>query len=148
MGIHSWRPLEQAKSLSSRKLKNAYCDQGYSGHRVGDKIDVKLCGGLLKRATRSTRKWMKRRTAIEPVLGHLKSDNRLNRNYLKAEYGNEADVVLAAAGYNLAKLLAWFYCAWIRLAGNRMIIPDNGRRIRSERFKEPDPRPDNSGIAR
>ncbi len=61
---------------------------------------------------------MKRRTAIEPVIGHLKSDNRLNRNYLKAEYGNEADVVLAAAGYNLAKLLAWFYCAWIRLAEN------------------------------
>ena len=65
--------------------------QDYSGHRVGDEIDVKLCGRLLKRATRSTRKWMKRRTAIEPVIGHLKSDNRLNRNYLKAEYSNEAN---------------------------------------------------------
>ncbi len=122
--------------------------QDYSGHRVGDEIDVKLCGGLPKMATRSTRKWMKCRTAIEPVIGHLKSDNRLNRNYLKAEYGNEADVVLAAAGYNLAELLAWFYCAWTRLAGNRMIIPDNGQRIRSERFKKPDSRPDTSGATR
>ncbi len=57
--------------------------QDYSGHRVGDEIDVKLCGRLLKRATRSTRKWMKRRTAIEPVIGRLKSGNRLNRNCLK-----------------------------------------------------------------
>ena len=54
---------------------------------------------------------MKRRAAIEPMIGHLKSDNRLNRNYLKGVKGNQANVVLAAAGYNLAKLLAWFYCA-------------------------------------
>ena len=56
---------------------------------------------------------MKRRAAIEPVIGHLKSDHRLSRNYLKGDEGNEANVIRAAAGYNLAKLLTWFYCAWI-----------------------------------
>ena len=53
---------------------------------------------------------MKRRAAIEPTIGHLKSDHRLNRNYLKGEVGDKANVILAAAAYNLAKLLAWFFC--------------------------------------
>ena len=69
-------------------------------------------GRIPKRATRATRKWMKRRASIEPTIGHMKSDHRLTRNHLKGVAGNQANVLLAAAGYNLAKLLAWFYCAW------------------------------------
>jgi len=42
----------------------------------------------------------------------LKYDYRLNRNYLKGKAGDHANVVLAAAAYNMAKLLAWFYCSW------------------------------------
>jgi IS5 family transposase len=52
---------------------------------------------------------MKRRAAVEPIIGHLKSDYRLNRNFLKGKAGDHANVVLAAAAYNMAKLLAWFY---------------------------------------
>jgi IS5 family transposase len=52
---------------------------------------------------------MKRRAAVEPIIGHLKSDYRLNRNHLKGKAGDQANVVLAAAAYNIAKLLAWFY---------------------------------------
>ena len=52
---------------------------------------------------------MKRRAAVEPIIGHLKSDYRLNRNYLKGKAGDRVNVVLAAAAYNMAKLLAWFY---------------------------------------
>lgn len=54
---------------------------------------------------------MKRRAAVEPIIGHLKSDYRLNRNYLKGKAGDAANVTLAAAAYNMAKLLAWFYSA-------------------------------------
>jgi len=49
---------------------------------------------------------------FEPIIGHLKSDYRLNRNCLKGKAGEHANVVLAAAAYNMAKLLAWFYCPW------------------------------------
>ena len=56
---------------------------------------------------------MKRRAAIEPTIGHLKSDHRLSRNHLKGDAGDKANVILAAAAYNLSKLLAWIYCAWI-----------------------------------
>ena len=105
--------LAQVKAVTGRAAKTAYCDQGYRGHGIDGETVVKVVGKLPKRATRTARNWMKRRAAIEPVIGHLKSDHRLSRNYLKGDEGNEANVILAAAGYNLAKLLTWFYCAWI-----------------------------------
>ena len=109
------RALDQVKEICGRAAKTAYCDQGYRGHGVTDGTTVKVVGRFPKRATRTQRKWLKRRTAIEPVIGHLKSDHRLSRSYLKGTEGNRANVVLAAAGYNLAKLLAWFYCAWLAI---------------------------------
>ena len=50
---------------------------------------------------------LKRRAAIEPTIGHLKSDNRLNRNYLTGPEGDRINALLSAAGYNLRKLLRW-----------------------------------------
>lgn len=104
--------LAQVSVITGRSAKNAYCDQGYRGHGMESKTKVKIVGKIPKRATRAMRKWMKRRSSIEPTIGHLKSDHRLTRNYLKGVKGNEANAVLSAAGYNLAKLLAWFYCVW------------------------------------
>ena len=76
---------------------------------------VRLVGKIPKKATRAARKWMKRRAAIEPTIGHLKSDHRLSRNYLRGRPGDRANVVLAAVGYNFAKLLAGFSRAWRKL---------------------------------
>jgi transposase, IS5 family len=50
---------------------------------------------------------MRRRAAVEPVIGHLKSDHRMDRNYLKGREGDRANAVLAATGYNFALLLRW-----------------------------------------
>ena len=54
---------------------------------------------------------LKRRAAIEPTIGHLKSDNRLDRNYLTGRAGDQINAVLCAAGYNLRKLLRWIVFA-------------------------------------
>ena len=64
---------------------------------------------------------MKRRAAVEPVIGHLKTEHRMGRNYLKGRAGDRANPVLAAAGYNFALLLRWLarlLCAllWALLA--------------------------------
>jgi len=104
--------LTQVQGVTGRTPQNAYCDQGYRGHGVEGSTVIKIVGRIPKRATRATRKWMKRRASIEPTIGHLKSGHRLTRNHLKGVEGKQANVVLAAAGYNLTKLLAWFYCAW------------------------------------
>jgi hypothetical protein len=53
-------------------------------------------------------KWLKRRSAIEPIFGHLKSDNRLERNLLKGIDGDHINAVLAAFGFNIRKLNAVF----------------------------------------
>ena len=103
--------LEQTASLTGIIPQFAYCDQGYRGHKLNGATKIRIVGKIPKRAKRSVRNWMKRRSAIEPTIGHLKSDHRMNRNYLKGHAGDQANVILAAAAYNLAKLLAWFYCA-------------------------------------
>jgi IS5 family transposase len=50
---------------------------------------------------------MKRRAAVEPVIGHVKAEHRMDRNYLKGRHGDHANAILAAAGYNFSLLLRW-----------------------------------------
>ncbi len=50
-------------------------------------------------------KWFGRRAAIEPIIGHLKSDHRLDRNYLKGTTGDAINVLLPASAFNFAKRL-------------------------------------------
>ena len=110
------KALDQVSAITSKTLKNVYCDQGYRGHGIDQKageMTIKIVGRIPKRATRAQRKWLKRRASIEPTIGHLKSGHRLSRNYLKGVEGNQANTILTAAGYNFAKLLAWFCCAWV-----------------------------------
>ena len=57
--------------------------------------------------TATIRKALKRRNAIEPVIGHLKHDHRMDRCYLKGAQGDALNAVLAAVGYNFARLLRW-----------------------------------------
>jgi len=51
---------------------------------------------------------MRRRTAVEPMIGHLKDGHRMRRNHLKGRDGDRMNAVLAAAGYNFSLLLRWF----------------------------------------
>ena len=53
-------------------------------------------------------KWMKRRAAIEPTIGHLKAEHRLERNRLKGTQGNAINALLSAAAMNFQKLLGFF----------------------------------------
>ena len=50
-------------------------------------------------------RWFKRCSAIEPVIGHMKNDNRMDRNYLRGTDGDKVYAILAACGFNLRKLL-------------------------------------------
>jgi len=53
-------------------------------------------------------RWWNRRSAIEPVIGHVKAEHRMERNYRKGRSGDELNVIFAAAGFNLRKLLRAF----------------------------------------
>ena len=100
--------LEQATILmqdSGIKPSTAYADLGYRGVEA-DIADVRLVHrGKIKRLTQQERKLLKRRQAIEPVIGHLKQDHRMDRCHLKGEQGDRLHAVLCAAGYNIRWLL-------------------------------------------
>src|SRR3546814_2224072 len=66
----------------------------------------RLAGQVL-RVTKTIRREMNRRSAIEPVIGHVKAEHRMQRNYLKGCHGDHANAVLAAAGYNFRLLIRW-----------------------------------------
>ena len=59
--------------------------------------------------SRSAWRWLRRRAAIEPVIGHLKSDTRLDRNYLLGAEGDRINAILSGCGFNVRKLLRAFF---------------------------------------
>ena len=83
----------------------AYVDLGYRGVDA-DNPDIAIKHrGKAKTLTQAEWKHLKRRQAIEPIIGHLKQDHRMDRCYLKGEMGDRIHAVLCAAGYNLRWLL-------------------------------------------
>lgn len=101
--------LKQAERLTGYRAEDAYCDRGYRGaKKLSLQTNIHLTDRKRKNVPRSLWRWLKRRSAIEPIIGHLKSDNRMERNYLKGKEGDRMNAMLAACGFNLRKLLRAF----------------------------------------
>jgi IS5 family transposase len=83
-----------------------HVDKGYRGHDYPNRFRV-FISGQVRRTTAAIKREMKRRAAVEPVIGHLKADHRMDRNYLKGRDGDRVNAVLAAAGFNFHLLLRW-----------------------------------------
>lgn len=98
--------LKQIKRLVGWEAQSAYCDKGYKGNpkQLGNTA-VHLANRRKKSMKPSEWRWFKRRSAIEPVIGHMKQDNRMDRNYLKGTDGDKMNAILAACGFNMRKLL-------------------------------------------
>lgn len=108
--------IERSESNTNTEVKEAYVDLGYRGHDYAGEATIYKQDGKLKQLTRAIRNKIKRRSAIEPTIGHVKSDNRMGRNYLKGADGDQINAILAAAGYNMRKLIAAFLYALMELA--------------------------------
>lgn len=93
------------ESITGVSVTRAYVDKGYQGHDYTGSAVIHRSGQSNRGVSRTERRKRKRRSAIEPKIGHLKSDNRMNRCYLKGLAGDAINAVLAAAGSNLQKLL-------------------------------------------
>jgi len=101
--------IEKAEEMTNWKAKNVTVDLGYRGHDYDGQAQVNIVNRMtIKNRAKDLIKWLKRRSAIEPIFGHLKSDNRLERNLLKGKEGDHINAVLAACGFNLRKLYAVF----------------------------------------
>lgn len=112
--------LEQIEILTEVKPKEAFVDLGYRGRTVQG-VEI-IHRGKLKRLTRSQRRALKRRQAVEPVIGHLKADHRMERNWLKGAIGDAMHAVLCACGYNLRMLLRHLAYLFARIWGALLAI--------------------------
>jgi IS5 family transposase len=100
--------LEQTTILlegTGKVPKQVVVDLGYRGVDQDNPGVEILHRGKYKSLTQPQRRWLKRRQAIEPAIGHLKSDNRMDRCWLQGATGDALHAVLCAAGYNLRWLL-------------------------------------------
>jgi IS5 family transposase len=89
-------------------LNRAFTDAGYRGHNAPPEHRFRIyIAGQKRRMTEHIKRQMRRRSAVEPVIGHLKAEHRMGRNYFAGRAGDAANAVLAAAGYNFRRLIAW-----------------------------------------
>lgn len=96
--------LEQVSILAERAPKTAIVDRGYRGVEVqGVQI---LRSGQRRGITRTLKAMIHRRSAIEPTIGHMKTEGRLGRNPLKGALGDALHAVMCGAGHNLRLILA------------------------------------------
>jgi IS5 family transposase len=80
---------------------------GYRGHGYDGHVFVDVDNRRRGRTAKSLWRWMKRQAAIEPGIGHLKREHRMDRNRLKGKEGDRIDAILSAVGMNITKLLKW-----------------------------------------
>jgi IS5 family transposase len=93
--------LDKAEKISSQKVRKAFVDKGYKGHGIQDDKMQIFISGQKKDMTKALKKELKRRSAIEPHIGHMKSEGKLRRNFLKHEIGCKLNAILCAIGHNL-----------------------------------------------
>jgi IS5 family transposase len=117
--------LKQMKRLVGWEADNAYVDKGYKGNpKILGSTNIHLAGRRKKSMKPSEWRWFKRRSAIEPVIGHMKNDNRMDRNYLKGTNGDRMNAILAACGFNMRKLLrAIFWLIFKELERLKLLLP-------------------------
>lgn len=96
--------IEQVSILANHRPRTAIVDKGYQGADVPG-VQV-LRSGQRRGVTRTLKAMIKRRSAIEPTIGHMKSDGRLGRNPLKGALGDALHAVLCGAGHNIRLLVS------------------------------------------
>jgi IS5 family transposase len=102
--------IDQTERLTGVGVTRAYVDRGYRGHKLNrDGLDV-IISYTRGIASPTIKRELKRRSAIEPVIGHLKEDGHLERHHLKGPQGDAINAILTATGHNLRLLARWLRC--------------------------------------
>lgn len=100
--------LAQVERMTGIAVARAYVDRGYRGHGL-DHRPV-FISGQRRGITATILRELRRRSAIEPVIGHMKTDGRLDRNFLAGVRGDAINALLCGAGYNLRLILNYLRC--------------------------------------
>jgi IS5 family transposase len=107
--------IPEIETSIGASLTRIVADAGYRGHNAPKDKQFKVyVAGQKRGLSAAIKRAFRRRSAVEPVIGHLKNEHRMNRNHLAGSHGDAANAVLAAAGYNFRLLFLWIslLCAW------------------------------------
>ena len=108
--------IPDLQALVGNVLDRVIADAGYRGHNAPPEHRFRVYTAGQKRCvTAQIKREFKRRAAVEPVIGHLKDDHRMGRNYLAHATGDAINAVLAAAGYNFRRLIHWLRLLLLRI---------------------------------
>ena len=110
--------MKQVDNLIGNRVSQVHVDMGYRGHDYDGAAAVHVDKRRRGRTSHALWRWMKRRAAVEPSIGHLKSEHRLERNRLKGTAGDAINAILAAAAMNFHKLLGAFWRIFLRCVAN------------------------------
>jgi IS5 family transposase len=115
--------IEQARRVTGVAPTEAYADRGYKGHGCNTDFFKVWISGSKRGVTKAIERKLKRRNAVEPVIGHMKSDGRLARNFLKGVEGDAMNALLCGAGHNLRKILKKLrlLCAQLGISMQRIL---------------------------
>ena len=98
--------LEETQELTGREIERVYVDKGYRGHDAPKPLRV-FKSGQKRGVHGQIKRELRRRSAIEAVIGHCKEDGHLGRNHLKGRRGDQVNAIMSAVGYNLRLILKW-----------------------------------------
>ena len=102
------RVIPAIEAILGNTIERVHTDAGYRGHNAPPEYKFKVYTAKQKRrVTPQIKREMRRRSAIEPVIGHLKNEHRMDRNYLAGRNGDATNAILAAVGYNFRRLIRW-----------------------------------------
>jgi IS5 family transposase len=105
--------IPEIETQIGASLARIVADRGYRGHDAPPDHKMKVyISGQKRGLTEAIKRDLRRRSAVEPVIGHAKGEHRMGRNFLKGTRGDAANAILAAAGYNFCRLLAWLAALW------------------------------------
>ena len=108
--------IPDTQALLGNVLERIIADAGYRGHNAPAEHRFRVyTAGQRRRVNQQIKREFKRRAAIEPVIGHLKDDHRMGRNYLAHSSGDAINAVLAAVGYNFRRLIQWLRLLLLRI---------------------------------
>lgn len=109
--------LPDIEKTTGATLKCILADDGYRGHNalLDHKFKV-FTTSQKRRVTPQIKRQRKRRSAVEPVIGHIKSGHRMGRNFLAYTQGDAINPILAAAGYNFRLILKWINFLWLKIS--------------------------------
>ena len=106
--------IDEVEKTTSMRIKRIVVDKGYRGkenHPEGKSVYISGRRNLPK----PLKKLLKRRSSIEPIIGHLKKEHRVGRNYLKGIAGDQYNVMLSGIGFNFRKLLRYLQLFFVQV---------------------------------